>query len=244
MILDGPGIKVSPLDARTQISIHSKDVIMIDRRSIIKAAVGSALLLAGGCGGLASTSAAFAQSDAAATTIGPSANERLTQLGPEGQALAQRVGTWDATFTSWDEPGKAPVVTGGLVAEREMIGPMLQERLHPAEGTPGPSWTRVDDLTFNRTEGRWDYMSMDSRVAAGMMSAWSLDHDPAERVFLSFLPFSTPGTGQTATGQMLRMEQFVIHQDADHEIKDQYFTAVDGVATKWLAKRYTYTRRP
>ena len=217
---------------------------MFDRRSIIEAAIGGALLLGAAGSQLVSISAAFAQSDAAAATTGPSANERLTQLGPEGRALAQRVGTWDATFTSWDKPGDEPVVTGGLVAEREMIGPMLQERLHPAEATPGPSWTRVDDLTFNRTEGRWDYMSMDSRVAAGMMSAWSLDHDPAERVFLSFLPFSTPGTGQTATGQMLRMEQVVIHQDADHEVKDQYFTAVDGVAVKWLAKRYTYTRRP
>ena len=186
---------------------------MSDRWSIIKAALGVALLLGGSGANLASTSSAFAQSDTAAATTRISANERLIQLGPEGQALAQRVGTWDATFTSWDEPGAAPVVTGGLVAEREMIGPMLQERLHPAEGTPGPSWTRVDDLTFNRTEGRWDYMSMDSRVAAGMMSAWSLDHDPAERVFLSFLPFSTPGTGQTATGQMLRMEQIVIHED-------------------------------
>jgi hypothetical protein len=174
---------------------------------------------------------------------GTAANDRLIQLGPEGQALAERVGTWDVTFTSWEKPGAPPVVTRGLVAEREMIGPMLQERLHPGSGNSGPSWVRIDDLTFNRTEGRWDYMSMDSRVAAGIMVAWSLDHDRAARVFLSFLPFSTPGTGQEVSGQMLRMEQIVTHEDANHETKDQYFTAADGIATKWLAKRYSYTRR-
>ena len=43
---------------------------------------------------------------------------------------------------------------------------------------------------------------------------------------------------------MVRMEQIIIRQDADHEVKDQYFTLADGVDTKWLAKRYSYTRRP
>jgi hypothetical protein len=183
---------------------------------------------------------AMAAGDAAA---GKLANERLILPGPEAQALAERVGTWDVTFTSWEKPGSPPVITRGLIADREMIGPMLEERLHPDVGTPGPSWVRIDDLTFNRTEGRWAYMSMDSRVAAGIMVAWSLDRDPAARVFLSFLPFSTPGTGQEVSGQTLRMEQIVIHEDADHETKDQYFMSADGVATKWLAKRYAYTRR-
>jgi len=179
--------------------------------------------------------------DAAASPM--MANERLTQPGKEAQALAERTGIWDATFTSWEKPGAPPVVTRGLVAEREMIGPMLQERLYPAEGGPGPPWVRIDDLTFNRTEGRWDYMSMDSRVAAGIMVAWSLGSDPANHVFLTFLPFSTPGSGQEVSGQMLRMEQVLIREDADHETKDQYFMSADGVATKWLAKRYAYTRR-
>jgi hypothetical protein len=209
---------------------------------ILMAAVVGALTLVIGEAPVAASTAAQAhqKGDAAAITL---ANDRLILPGPEAQMLAERVGTWDATFTSWERPGAPPVTTRGLVAEREMIGPMLQERLHPDVGNPGPSWVRIDDLTFNRTEGRWDYMSMDSRVSAGIMVAWSLDHDPAARVFLSFLPFSTPGTGQDVSGQMLRMEQIVIHQDADHETKDQYFMSADGVATKWLAKRYSYTRR-
>lgn len=211
------------------------------RRILRSAALCAFTLVVGEIAVVASTEAQARQNgnDATATP----ANERLLRPGPEEQALAERVGTWDVTFTSWEKPGSPPVITSGLVAEREMIGPMLQERLHPGTGKPGPLWVRVDDLTFNRTEGRWDYVSMDSRVAAGIMVAWSLDHDPATRVFLTFLPFSTPGTGQEVSGQMLRMEQIVIHEDVDHETKDQYFTSADGVATKWLAKRYSYVRR-
>ena len=174
----------------------------------------------------------------------PSVETRLNELGPEGKALAQRAGVWDVTFTSWDKPGAAPVTTTGLMAERQMIGPMLQEMLHMAPGAPGPPFTRVDDLTFNRLEGRWNYMSMDTRVPNGMMSAWSLDHDPAERVFVSFQPFATTGSGPDATGQMFRMEEIIIREDANHDRKDQYFTPASGSPTKWLAKRYSYTRRP
>lgn len=215
---------------------------MFTPRGILRAVTLCALTLVIGEIAVVANVEAQAHQDGNEATAMP-ANERLIRLGPEAQALAERAGTWDATFTSWEKPGSPPVVTSGLVAEREMIGPMLQEKLHPDTGKPGPSWVRVDDLTFNRTEGRWDYMSMDSRVAAGIMVAWSLDRDPAARVFLTFLPFSTPGTGQEVSGQMLRMEEVVIHQDADHETKDQYFTSADGIATKWLAKRYSYTRR-
>ena len=172
-----------------------------------------------------------------------SAADKLLTLGPEGQALAKRAGTWDVTFTNWDRPGAAPVTMGGLIAERQMIGPMLQEILHTVPGTPGPAFTCVDDLTFNRIEGRWDYMSMDTRAPVGLMPAWSLDHDPAERVFLSFQPFSMPGDGPNVTGQLLRMEETIIHTDADHDVKDQYFMPADGAGTKWLAKRYSYIRR-
>jgi len=172
----------------------------------------------------------------------PGARERLSQLGPEGQALAQRAGTWDVTLTTFSRTGAAPVVLSDLVARRQMIGPMLQEVLRSAPSTPGPAFERVDDLTFNRTEGRWEYMSMDTNAAAGLMVAWSLDRDPANRIQVGFLPFADAGSGPEATGQMLRMEQTIIHQDANHERKDQYFTPSGGEAAKFLMKRYTYVR--
>jgi hypothetical protein len=169
--------------------------------------------------------------------------ERLNQPGPEALALARRVGTWDVTFTTWDAPGAEPSVVTGLVAERRMIGPMLEEILRPAPDAAGTPFVRVDDLAFNRLEGRWQYMSMDSRVPFGLMTAASLDADPAQRVFVAFAPFATTGTGPVASGQMFRMEQVIQSQDADHETKDQYFTPAGGAPAKWLAKRYGYTRR-
>ena len=192
---------------------------------------------------LASMPSAFAQSILQPAAALPSANDRLNQLGPEGKELATRAGTWDVTFTEWEKDGAIPVTTGGLVAEREMIGSMLQERLHTMPGASGPSWTRIDDLTFNRVTSRWDYMSMDTRAAVGLMPAWSLDRDPANRVFLSFMPFALAGDGSTVSGQLLRMEQIIITSDADHETKNQFFLPADGKGTKWLAKRYSYVRR-
>ena len=180
----------------------------------------------------------------AATEDQASLNKRLIQAGPEAQALTRRVGTWDVTITSWEAPGAAPVVSTGYVAERRMIGPMLEEILTPGPGSSDAPFSRADFLTFNRLEGRWQYMSMDSRVPDGFMSAWSLDADPEQRVFTSFLPFATTGVaGSGAGGQMWRMEQVISRQDADHDMKEQSFTAAGGAATKWLGMRYSYTRR-
>lgn len=159
---------------------------------------------------------------------------RQHAMSAENQALAKRVGIWDATFTSWAKPGARPTVTIGLVADRRMYGEMLQEVLR------GPGFVRVDDLTFNALEGRWNYVSMDSRVPYGLlMPAWSIDRDPANRIFLNFEPFALPGP--SGSGELTRMQQIVILRDADHEVKDQYFTPAGG--SKWLAKRYRYTRR-
>ncbi len=170
--------------------------------------------------------------------------ERLNAFGPEAQALVRRAGFWDVSITSWDGPGAKPVVLSGLVAERRMIGPMLEEVLHPVDGAAGASFSRADFLTFNRLEGRWQYMSMDSRVPDGLMSAYSLDADPEQRVFMSFLPFATPHIGGNgAIGQLWRMEQVIARQDADHEVKEQYFTAAGSAPVKWLGNRYSYTRR-
>jgi hypothetical protein len=170
--------------------------------------------------------------------------DKLNEFGPQANALVQRTGTWDVTITSWEAPGASPVVVEGLVAERRMIGPMLEEVLHTVPGARGVPFSRADFLTFNKLEGRWQYMSMDGRVPDGMMTAYSLDADPAERIFMSFLPFATPSiAGSTAVGQLWRMEQVIIHPDVDHEVKEQYFMAAGSSPVKWLGNRYSYTRR-
>ncbi len=174
----------------------------------------------------------------------PSALDKLNEFGPEAQALVARVGTWDVTITSWQGPDAKPVVISGLVAQRRMIGPMLEEVLQPVSGTPGATFSRADFLTFNRLEGRWQYMSMDSRVPDGLMTAYSLDADPEQRVFMSFLPFASPSLSKDGViGQLWRMEQVIRRDDADHEVKEQYFTVAGSQPVKWLGNRYSYSRR-
>ena len=176
----------------------------------------------------------------------PATLDDMTAAGAQVRALAQRAGTWDVSITSWAFPGADPVALKGLVAERSMIGPMLQEILRSPRGGARP-FVRADFLTFNRLEGRWQYMSMDSRVPDGMMSAWSLDADPQTRIFMSFLPFADPDAAGAedivTTGRFLRMEQIIAQVSADHEVKDQYFTIAGPSPTKWLAIRYEYFRR-
>ncbi len=171
------------------------------------------------------------------------AAERLNELGPEARVLAQRVGLWDVTETHWDSRGAAPVVTTGLVAERRMVGSLLQEFLRPPSDAAHAAVARSDLLVFNRLDGRWDYVSFDTRVPVGLMPAWSSDRGTAGTIELVFAPFATTGSGSTVTGQLLRMTQVIRFESLRRDIKDQYFTMADVTGTKWLAHRYAYARR-
>lgn len=199
---------------------------MIERRALFGAALGAILM-----------------SDLAeAQTVAP-ASVRQNEPGPENAAVAQRAGSWDMTETVWDAPGAAPVTTTGLVAERRVIGSMLQEVLRPAADPASNVVARIDYLTFNRVEGRWDYVSMDMRAPVGIMSAWSFDRGGANRIELTFQPFATAGAGPGIGGQMLRMTQVITVLDPNREVKEQFFLPADGSGTKWLAHKYEYKRR-
>ncbi len=199
---------------------------MLERRIILAAALASGLLSA-----------------AASAQPAPSAAQRLNEAGPEAQALAQRVGLWDVTETLWDRPGATPAVTTGLVAERRMVGTVLQEFVRPGDDTAGRDAKRIDYLYFNRVEGRWDYVSMDMRAPVGIMPAWSYDRGGNSRIELTFTPLTRAGAGPDVTGQMLRMFQVITYQEPDRDVKDQFFMLADGTGTKWLAHQYAYKRR-
>ncbi len=182
---------------------------------------------------------------AASAQQAPPTAAQLSELGPENQAMTQRAGLWDVTETVWDRPGAAPVTTTGLVAERRMIGSVLQEFLRPADDTAGRDIKRIDYLRFNRVEGRWDYVSMDMRAPVGLMPAWSFERGENATINLTFAPFAVPaGAEADVTGQMLRMTQTITYGEPDQEVKDQFFLLADGTGTKWLAHRYAYKRRP
>jgi hypothetical protein len=171
------------------------------------------------------------------------ASARLNELGPENQALVQRVGLWDVTETVWTAPGVTPVTTRGLVAERRMLGSLLQEFLRLPQDLSDKAVQRMDLLSFNRIEGRWDYVSFDMRAPVGLMPAWSNERGDGTTIALTFAPFAVPGPGTEVTGQLLRMEQIIRYDGPDRDVKEQYFTLADGTGTKWLAHRYTYARR-
>lgn len=167
----------------------------------------------------------------------------MNELGPENAKMAERVGLWDVTETVWDSPKAAPIVTKGLVAERRMVGQMLQETLRSDSHSLSPI-LRMDYLSFNRVEARWEYVSIDTRAAVGLMTAQSYSREEDGRILITFQPFAIPGSGSQVAGQMLRMRQEIIAQGADRDVKDQYFALADGTGTAWLAHRYAYVRRP
>ena len=171
------------------------------------------------------------------------ASIRQNGPGAENEALGRRAGLWDVTETVWAKSGAAPVTTTGLVAERRVLGPLLQELLRPAADSVGAAIERIDYLSFNRVEGRWHYVSMDVRAPVGIMPAWSFERGDADRIDLTFEPFAIVSPGQEVGGQMLRMTQTIILQGPDRDMKEQYFLLADGSGSKWLAHRYEYVRR-
>ena len=192
--------------------------------------------------GTAWTGLAHAQTDepqrpraAAAPTVSPSVNAS----GAERRVLAEQLGRWTVTETVWSAPGVEPVVTGNLVAERRLAGTLLEETLRSASD---PTILRRDFLTFNRVEGRWEYMSFDTRAPVGMMTAQSYGPEKDGKIELIFQPFAMPGGNASIDGQMLRMRQDIIRLGPDSVRKDQYFTLADGVGGEWLAHRYDAVR--
>ncbi len=175
----------------------------------------------------------------------PPAAVRLNKLAPENQALKQQVGLWDVTETAWDAPGAAPVTTTGLVAERRVIGAMLQEILRPVSDVSGKDIKRIDYLTFNHVSGQWEYVSMDTRVDVALMPAWSFTRADADgKIVLLHEPFVIPGRGKTVTTEMLRMDTVITRQGPVRDMKEQHFVTTDGTGVVWLAHRYAYVRRP
>ena len=146
---------------------------MFDRREFLGGAVLGAASLA--------PAAAIAGAQIPSTPIANTA-QRLNAFGPEADRLAQRAGLWDVVETVWDRPEGESVTTSGLVAERAMFGSMLQEILRPPADIGRRAVARADMLAYNRMEGRWGYVSFDTRAPVGLMPAWSnvyLAGDPA-----------------------------------------------------------------
>jgi Protein of unknown function (DUF1579) len=170
------------------------------------------------------------------------AAERLLVPGPEEQQLAGRAGTWTVIATMWPAPGAEPIVTDGLVAERTMIGLYLQETMHPAPGGTGPDFRRIDYLHYDRVEGRWKYVSMDTRLPVSIMPARSFGPAGDRTLRLQFEPLGFVGFGDEVGGTLMQSDMRITTQSPGRELKQQHFIVADGTAREWLAVQYEYRR--
>lgn len=171
------------------------------------------------------------------------AAERLNAVDPQTQTLIDRVGTWDVVAKLQPYADAKPLVTSGLVATRKMIGRYLSEEIHPASDGKTPEFSRVAYLNFSAVEGRWQYVSIDTRFPVGIMTAYSFDVGQPDELTLEFAPIAFVGMGADVEGKMLRSNLVISHDGKDHDIVRQFWTTSDGSGRKWLGVEYDYRRR-
>lgn len=180
---------------------------------------------------------------AAAQAAAPSAVERMSEPGPEAKELARRTGVWDVVITMRLTADAAPVVVSGVMAERSMVGLYLQETMKPAPEAKVPDFRRICYLTYSKVEGRFQYVSLDTRLPVGIMPATSFGHQNGGKLTFWFDSLAFPGFGQEVEGRMVRSNLVITRDSDDHDLAQQYFIQADGTGREWLAVQYDYTRR-
>jgi hypothetical protein len=184
----------------------------------------------------AGTAALHAEAPAAMPRAGSTAS------GPEIERLTRRVGDWDVVMTLRTAPNARPVVIAGLLAERTIIGPYLQEIMRPAPGSKVPDFRRIDYLTHNTLQRRWQYLSMDTRAAVGLMFAQGVGSDQGGDVTVYFADFPAPTEfGPELAGHFVRARHVLTRESESREVVRQYWTV--GAFPEWVGVQYEYTRR-
>jgi hypothetical protein len=123
-----------------------------------------------------------------------------------------------------------------------MIGAYLQEIMQPAPGSKVPDFRRLDYLNFDHVEGRWKYVSMDTRFPVSIMPAKSNGIDQDARIALQFEPQAFVGFSANVEGRFMLSDMVVTSIDKDHQVKEQRVNMADGTGESWLFVRYEYTR--
>jgi hypothetical protein len=143
------------------------------------------------------------------------------------------------------------------LADRKMVGLYMEEVMHPDAGAKMPDFRRSSGPDccmrsaalgaayqyFSRVEGRWQYVSMDTRFPVGIMPAYSFARESDGKLTLEFASLAFVGLGPEVEGRMIRSNLEIARDSNDHEFVRQYWVQADGTARKWLAVEYEYTRR-
>lgn len=97
--------------------------------------------------------------------------------------------------------------------------------------------------TYSRVEGRWQYVSMDTRFPVGIMPAYSFANESNGKLTLLFESLAFVGLGKEVEGRMIRSNLEIARESDDHEFVRQYWVQSDGSGRQWPAVEYEYTRR-
>jgi hypothetical protein len=156
--------------------------------------------------------------------------------------LKNKIGRWSVIMTLRPTPDAPPLVVRDLTAERTMVGDFcLHEVLHPSPIAKMPDFQRLSDLAYNVNERRWDYMSIDTRITAGIMYFTYLSADDTSITsFITSFPHPGFGPGHTDRGRAVYMRNVVVKIDRDHDLVKQYWRLTDQ--PEWLGVQYEYTR--
>jgi hypothetical protein len=197
------------------------------------------------CGAITAIALIFmsAPSNAADPPVKATAAERLNGADAQTDELAGRAGTWDVVMTLQPAADATPIVTRALVAERRMVGRFREEIIHPSPGTKTPQFQRISYLQYSSVEGRWQYVSLDTRFPVGIMPAYSFDKGERDKITLEFAPIGFVGMGADVEGKMLRSNLVITYDGKDHEVVQQFWTTSDGTGRTWLGVSYDYRRR-
>ena len=172
----------------------------------------------------------------------PTAIDRLKAPNTETALLRTAVGTFDVHSQLWPADGAEPIVTDA-VARRRMVDDLyLEEIMEPGTGASEP-FSRICYLDFNPLSGRWEYVSLDTRIPAQLMYELSNDHILGDRstVVLHLPTFTLPGWGTEVTGQSVRQRREITLANPDHQEVRQYWSLPN--ASEYLAVEYLYSRR-
>jgi hypothetical protein len=173
----------------------------------------------------------------------PSAAMRMQQPGHEEEQLRQRSGTWTVVSRFRPTPDATPIVSDGLMAERTMVGLYMREVMTPGQGSKVPDFSRIAYQYFSRVEGRWQYVSLDTRFPVGIMPAWSFGKEKDGELVFQFESLAFVGIGADVEGRMIRSNLEISRESDDHEFIRQFWVQADGTGRQWLAVEYEYTRR-
>ena len=121
-----------------------------------------------------------------------SAQVQLAKPDAQTEQLRSMAGSWDVVMTFRPSPGMVPQVATGIVAERTMIGDYLQEVMRPelAAGA-ADDFRRISYLVHNKTDSRWEYSSIDTRVR-GVMTRSNFGNERGMEITFFMQSFALP----------------------------------------------------